>query len=118
MATFKVIIAGSRTFNSYETLREACDHLLQNKADITIVSGTARGADQLGERYAGMRGYKLIKMPAEWDKEGKSAGYKRNERMADVADGLIAFHDGESRGTAHMIRCMETRNKPFKIIKF
>ena len=68
-----------------------------------IVSGTARGADRLGEQYANANSLPLKKMPAEWDKYGKSAGYKRNEQMAEYSDCLIAFWDGQSRGTKHMI---------------
>ena len=101
---FKVIIAGSRDFNDYKLLKEKCDYQLQNiKEEIIIVSGTARGADQLGERYAKEKGYKIDSRPANWDKFGKSAGYRRNEEMAQNADALIAFHNGVSKGTKHMI---------------
>jgi len=99
----KVIIAGGRDFDDYEKLRSYCDYLLQNKDNIEIVSGTARGADKLGEHYAAERGYPVKRFPADWGSHGKSAGYLRNEEMADYADALIAFWDGESRGTQHMI---------------
>lgn len=102
----KIIIAGSRDFNNYELLRDRLNYLLKdvsNKDEITIVSGGARGADQLGERYAKEKGYKIIRKPANWNKYGKSAGYKRNEEMAKIADVCVCFWDGESRGTKHMI---------------
>ena len=99
----KVIIAGSRDFDDYEVLCKYCDFLLQSQTDIEIVSGTARGADQLGEKYATERGYKITKFPADWDKLGKAAGYIRNEEMAKYADALIAFWNGNSKGTEHMI---------------
>lgn len=102
----KIIIAGSRDFSNYELLRDRLDYLLKNASDedeITIISGGARGADQLGERYAKEKGYKIIKKPANWNKHGKSAGYKRNEEMAKIADACVCFWDGESRGTKHMI---------------
>lgn len=99
----KVIIAGSRTFNDFDTLCKVCDNVLQGQTDIEIVSGTARGADQLGERYALERGYPVKRFPANWNKHGKAAGYIRNEEMAKYADALIAFWDGKSRGTMHMI---------------
>lgn len=102
----KIIIAGSRDFNNYELLRDRLNYLLKNASDedeITIISGGARGADQLGERYAKEKGYKIIRKPANWDKYGKSAGYKRNEEMAKIADVCVCFWDGESRGTKHMI---------------
>ena len=50
--SFKVIIAGGRTFKDYNHLSQVADHMLQNKDDIEVVSGTAMGADQLGEKYA------------------------------------------------------------------
>ena len=100
----RIIIAGSRDFNDYQLLKERCDYQLQNiKEEIIIVSGTARGADQLGEKYAKEKGYKINSHPANWDKFGKSAGYRRNEEMAQNADALIAFHNGVSKGTKHMI---------------
>ena len=46
---------------------------------------------------------KLSTSPADWDLDGKSAGFKRNVKMAEYADALVAFWDGESKGTKHMI---------------
>ena len=68
-----------------------------------IVSGTARGVDQLGEEYAKRNDLAVKKFPADWDRFGKSAGYKRNKQMAEYANALVAFWDGRSRGTKHMI---------------
>lgn len=100
----KVIIAGSRGFDDYEALCKFCDYIIgEPKEEIEIVSGTAKGADTLGEQYANERGYKLKQFPADWDIYGKSAGYRRNAEMANYADLLIAFHDGKSKGTKHMI---------------
>ena len=118
--SFKCIIAGSRSFQDYEMLKERCDLLLKYKAEksIEIISGTAHGADALGERYAIERGYKLIRMPANWEQEGRSAGYKRNVAMAEKADALIAFWDGKSRGTEHMIRIAKDRGLQVRVIRF
>lgn len=85
-------------------LAETMDNLLQNiKIPITVVCGMAKGADVLGERYALDRGFQIQRYPADWDEYGKRAGYIRNEQMAQNADALAAFWDGESRGTKHMI---------------
>lgn len=103
---FRVIIAGGREFNDYQLLREKCDKILADTSktsQIVIVSGTARGADRLGERYARERGYQIVRYPANWDRDGNSAGPIRNAKMAENADALIAFWDGESRGTYNMI---------------
>lgn len=97
----RVIIAGSRTISDKATLFQA---LSLFKGSITqVVSGTASGADKLGENWAIANKVPLRKFPAEWNKYGKAAGYKRNEEMAQNADALIALWDGISRGTKHMI---------------
>jgi hypothetical protein len=94
---FRVIIAGTRYFGDFAYLVKVCDYLLQNKKKVKIISGNARGADQLGEQYAHYRQYKLDTYPADWDRFGKSAGYRRNVEMAEHADALIAFWDGKSK---------------------
>jgi len=76
--SFKVIIAGGREFDDYKQLCETADHMLQNKAHIEVVSGVARGADTLGEKYAKERGYALKQFPANWNKHGLGAGPIRN----------------------------------------
>ena len=48
----KVIIAGGRDFSNYEFLKMKCDVVLHGKPIVEIVSGTANGADKLGERYS------------------------------------------------------------------
>lgn len=103
---FRVIIAGSRSFFDYHLLCAHADRMLSQVSmthEIVIVSGGARGADRLGETYAKDKGYRVVIYPAKWDVYGKRAGYVRNEQMAKNADALIAFWDGESMGTRHMI---------------
>ena len=101
---FKVIIAGCRDYEDYNTVKAYADRMLSNiTEEIQIVSGGASGADAMGERYAKEKGYSLKRFPADWDKYGRSAGPKRNRQMAQYADALIAFWDGVSRGTKNMI---------------
>lgn len=103
--SLKVIIAGSRSFADREYLYSTCDGILAPyNRSIIIISGGARGADSLGEDYAIDRRHSLIRMPARWKEHGRSAGHIRNEKMARAADMLIAFWDGESKGTQDMIR--------------
>jgi len=113
----KVIIAGGRGFNDLEKLSNFCDTILSNiEEDIEIVSGTANGADKLGEKYAKEKGYAIKQFPADWDAHGKSAGYIRNAEMAKYADALIAFWDGKSKGTKHMIDLAKYYKLKVKII--
>lgn len=115
---FRVIIAGSRSFQDYELLEKTMDNLLVNQKEVAVVCGMARGADSLGEAYAKVRGYPIHYFPADWEKYGKSAGYKRNEQMAQNADALVAFWDGESRGTKHMIDIANRYNLKVRITRY
>src|SRR5882757_5353350 len=96
----RTIIAGSRGIWQYSLLLDA---ISEAGFDITtVISGTANGVDRLGERWAEEMKLPLERYPADWDKWGKSAGYRRNAEMAEIADALIAVTNG-SRGTGHMI---------------
>jgi hypothetical protein len=112
----RIIIAGGRDFNDYGKLMQEClsviismrsQGICNNINDIEVVSGRANGADKLGERFALSGGYKVKYFPADWSGLGKKAGYIRNEQMALYAKEdngiLIAFWDGKSKGTEHMI---------------
>jgi hypothetical protein len=101
-----VIIAGGRDFADYELLLATVQQ--SGFAISEIVSGCARGADTLGERYATDNGIKIRRMRPDWSL-GRVAGILRNKDMARVADGLIAFWDGKSRGTKNMIEEAEKR---------
>lgn len=103
---YRIIIAGGRDFNDYDYLRSCCLPIVDKlviQYDVIIMSGHAQGADLLGEQFANGRGLKLEVYPADWKAHWRSAGFRRNEKMGDIADGLIAFWDGRSHGTQHMI---------------
>lgn len=114
----KVIIAGSRTFNDFKLLKSTCDSLLTLIDVHEIVSGCANGADKLGEQYAYENNIIIKKFPANWDVYGKSAGYIRNEEMAKYSDFLIAFWDGKSKGTMHMINLAKQYNLKVEVINY
>jgi len=117
----KVIIAGSRNFDDFELLEQEVDKILDHmnlSVDIEIVSGKARGADELGESFAEKYGLNVKHFPADWDKFGTSAGYIRNAEMAKYADVLIAFWDGKSLGTRHMIKSAEKKGLEVHVIRY
>ncbi|MEA2037068.1 MAG: SLOG family protein [Nanoarchaeota archaeon] len=128
MTKIKLIIAGGRDFTDYNQLEHqfiqfthqieaTISKELTNK-DITIISGMAKGADILGLRLAEECEFNVERYPALWDKEGRSAGYKRNVRMADNATHLLAFWDGKSKGTEHMIKCAESKDLIVKVVDY
>lgn len=112
----KVIIAGGRKFNNYALM---CQEIEKMNLDITeVVCGGAKGADLLGQKWAEEHGIAVKFMPAEWEIYGRAAGMMRNELMGDYADYLIAFWDGKSKGTLHMINYMEQIGKHGAVIRY
>lgn len=120
----KVIIAGSRGITHIEKYMCPTDlvdmAITESKFDVScVVCGMARGADVYGKMWANKYGIPVEEYPAEWNKYGRSAGYKRNVQMAENANALIALWDGESSGTEHMINIAKKHNlyTYIKIIK-
>jgi hypothetical protein len=92
-------IVGSRTFTDYTYFCKCLLELIFIERINKIISGGARGADSLGERFAKEYGINFDIFVAEWDLFGKSAGFKRNKSIVDESDLIIAFWDGKSKGT-------------------
>lgn len=97
----RIVIAGGRDFTN-TGMAFICLEPLVRAGDI-IISGHASGADHIGELYAEKHELECELYPADWKTYGRAAGPIRNEQMAKVADKLIAFWDGKSRGTRSMI---------------
>jgi len=115
----RLVVAGSRGFCSFDRLCERLDFFLASVDEpIEVVSGGARGADRLGERYAALRGYPVVQFIPEWDRLGRRAGIVRNEAMADYSTHLVAFWDGVSPGTRHMIDYCRRRGLGVRVVSF
>ena len=114
----KLAIVGSRGFNDYDLLCDTIEEHFDIKEITHIVSGGARGADALGERFADDFGIGKIIFPAQWNLYGKRAGFLRNRDIIKTCDQCVAFWDGESHGTKHDIELCEEYNKPCLVIKY
>lgn len=92
-AQYRVIIAGSRTFTDRELLYRTMDRWAFGlpEGTIEVLSGTARGADTLGEQWAREREIPLTRFKPRWKRHGPAAGPIRNEQMANRATHLVAF---------------------------
>jgi hypothetical protein len=97
----KVIIAGSRTITDIRCVEAAL--AASGFKPTLVISGTARGVDQLGEQWATARGIMVLRMPANWGAHGKAAGPIRNSAMLEEADCVVVVWDGKSRGSQDMI---------------
>lgn len=99
----KTIIAGSRSFNDYDRFEDLMDGVSMFINVTSIISGLAHGADTMALKYAAEADLPVEKFEPNWEKYGKAAGPLRNSEMVERADALVAFWDGESRGTKSVI---------------
>ena len=119
MKPFRLIVAGGRDFADKALFLQTMQQVEQELAEysVSLVSGMAKGADLMGYQFAEEYGITCYKFPADWSM-GKQAGYVRNTEMANFSDGLVAFWDGESRGTKHMIETMQNMGKQVFIVRY
>jgi hypothetical protein len=111
----KLGVVGGRDFNDYELLKLTLDQFKHIKL---IVSGGAQGADKLAERYARERGIETLIIKPEWNKYGKSAGPIRNQQIVLNCHKLIAFWDGQSKGTFSSIEIARMAAIECEIIRY
>lgn len=99
----RCIVAGSRAGFTRAQVRAAI-HASGWEGTITsVLEGGAPGVDRLGREWATESCLPVLTVPADWVQHGKAAGPRRNAKMAELADALIAVWDGRSRGTKDMI---------------
>ena len=68
-----------------------------------IVSGGARGADTLGIHYAIDNNIIYEEFLPNYSKYGKKAPFVRNKLIVNNSEIIVAFWDGNSRGTRHSL---------------
>jgi hypothetical protein len=111
----KIGVSGSRSFNNEKLLFDTLDEI---EGIVEIVTGGAKGADQLAEKYADEKGLKKkIFLPA-WERHGRFAGAIRNNDIIDYADMMVILWDGKSKGTKDVIEKCKKRGKNYKLILF
>lgn len=106
----KILIAGSR-------IEEKIDISEYIPPETTvIISGGAKGIDTLAEIYAEQHNIEKIIMKPNYKKFGKFAPLKRNEEMVDIADRIVIFWDGKSKGTRYTLKYALKSGKPIQVI--
>ena len=110
----KIAVIGSRSFSDFKLLEK----VLSTHNITEIISGGARGADSLAEQYAKEHNIKTTVFLPDWNKYGKSAGFRRNSDIIEACDEVIAFWDGVSRGTLDSIMKASKLKKRLHVYKF
>lgn len=137
MQELKLIVAGGRDFKDYDRLSIILFDFAENlhgDFGISIVSGMAKGADDLAVTFAHRENVKLYEFPAYWDdltvtgaviktniygnQYNAAAGHIRNRKMAEFGEHLIVFWNGKSTGSKNMIKDMERLGKPVEIFMY
>ncbi|WP_395809291.1 DUF2493 domain-containing protein [Daejeonella sp.] len=110
----KLAVIGSRTLTNRELVHKKLEEL---KDEIELmVSGGAKGADLLAQKWAEENNVATKIFKPEWEKYGKSAGILRNRKIIESCDYCIAFWDGISKGTKSSIDFCVKMNKPYLIV--
>lgn len=106
----RILVTGSRTWTDKATIASAISGYLRSIGTTIggafpfpiVVHGGARGADQLAERVARDWGWTPECHRADWDRHGRSAGYRRNAAMVELgASVCLAFIHRHSPGATH-----------------
>lgn len=112
----RVLACGSRGWDDRETVFQTL-RLFQGRGEVIILHGDARGADRMAGDVATELGFIVEVDPADWNHDGRAAGYRRNARMvARGNDYTVAFWDGLSRGTASTIRLSLAAGTPTLVV--
>ena len=114
----KVIVAGGRDFNNYNAMDRVLTQYQKSGQFTELVSGDARGADELSIWWAEDKHIPVKHFRPDWDYYGHAAGFIRNLEMGDYGDVLIAFWDEKSKGTGHMIKTMKLKKKKYWVFNY
>jgi len=127
MPDYRIAVGGGRDFQDYGRLKyDLSDFIVRlhegaeddhpgEKVGITIVSGGASGADSLAKRYAKEFLCDYVEFLPDWTTHGRAAGFIRNQLIVDAATHLLAFWDGQSKGTTHSIALAKKKGIPVEI---
>lgn len=116
MKHIKLAVVGSRNWHDDALVNAKLDKLRERHAVTHIISGGARGADQLGAEYATAHEIELVIHLPNWKVNGKGAGFLRNWTIAQDCDMMVAFWDERSHGTTHALECARKQGKPAWVI--
>ena len=106
----KLMIAGSRSITNFDISQYIC-----NDVDL-IITGGANGIDTLAEEYADKHKISKLVLRPRYNKFGKAAPLKRNEKMIEIADEILVIWNGISRGTSYTINHAKKLGKKITVI--
>ena len=117
---YRVLVTGSRTWTDMDTVVGALRRIrrdIEGRPIVVVHGDCPTGADAIAsylvKRAAPTFGLTEEPHPANWQLEGKRAGFIRNARMVNLgADLCLAFVKDGSRGASHTARLAEEAGIP------
>lgn len=106
----KLLIIGSRTIEDIDI----SPYIPQDVS--LIISGGASGVDTLAEKYADKHKISKLIMRPQYNLYKRGAPLKRNEEMIEVADEVLVFWDGKSKGTKYSIDFATKQGKNVNVV--
>ena len=106
----RLLVIGSRSIREFDF----APHIPQTTE--LLISGGADGIDKLAEEYADAHKISKLILRPNYARYGRGAPLKRNEKMVDICDAVLAVWDGKSRGTAHTVRYAKAQGKQVTVL--
>jgi len=112
---YKLAVIGSRGVTQYTPIYKFLDDRI-DRIEMIVSGGCKNSPDEIAHEWCKNRGVPILIFYPDWEGKGKSAGFQRNKRIIESADNVVAFYDGESKGTANSISIAKGLKKPCKVI--
>ena len=106
----KIAVIGSRNLLPFDLGKYIPESVSE------IISGGAKGVDSMAKNYAITHNIILTEYLPEYNRYGKGAPLKRNIKIIEEANRVIAFWDGKSKGTKFVIDECRKRGKEIDIV--
>jgi hypothetical protein len=117
--SMRVLVTGSRTW-PYPliitgALIEAWTVRLRGDEFIVVHGHCKKGADAMADRICAEQGFHVERHPANWQRDGKQAGFIRNIEMVQAgADVCLAFIHNASKGATHCADAAQAAGIPVR----
>jgi len=116
-----LLVCGSRRWKDAVRIEDWLYSWAEGRRHAVVIHGGARGADHHAAEGCRALGIHAARVDALWDFHGKGAGPLRNAIMAKMVAAMggtaMAFWDGSSPGTGHMIRMCREHGVPVTVVK-
>lgn len=108
----KLLVCGGRDFDNKAALKSAMNSAVGLETNVVVIHGAARGADKLAGTIAAEAGVPVMVFPADWERYGKAAGFKRNVQMLTEGKPDLVLAAPGGKGTAMMVKIAKEAGVP------